>query len=153
MWWIRYKATGEILVLNKRVGQPSVLGETVLGYRDRGRAITALRSSAILVKTGLRFADIEFFNGLYTMDEMVTYPVKPGFALRHRVDKWYWNHPQNGRVWYEKPATLESVWKQNERAEAVRYKRKLRAGPDQAKLELVVGDSDGRIEIRPNWFV
>ena len=153
MWWIRYKETGEILVLNKRVGRPTVLGETVLGYLDRGRAIAALRTSGIMAANGLRFAELELFNGVNTMDEMVTYPVKQGYALRHRVDKWYWRHPQSGRVWYQKPETLESVWKQNERADAVQYGRKLRAGPDQAKLELVVGDSDGRIEIRPNWFV
>ncbi len=153
MWWIRYKETGEVLVLNKRVGRSSVLGEYILGYHDRGHALRSLISSGIMASIGLRFAELEYFNGLNTMDEMVTYPVKEGFALRHRVDKWYWRHPHSGRVWYQKPATLESAWIQNERAEAVAQRRKLRTRVAQAKLELVCGSSDGSYEVRPNWFV
>lgn len=153
MWWIRYKATGEILVLNKRVGRSSVLGEFVLGYQDRGHALRSLISSGIMASSGLRFAEIELFNGLNTMDEMVTYPVEAGFALQHRVDKWYWRHPQTRRVWYQKPATLESAWIQNERADCVAQRRKLRTRVAQAKLELVRGFADGSIETMPNWFV
>jgi len=153
MWWIRFRESKEILVLNKRLGLPSVLGEYVLGYKDRSHAIRSLRASGVMVTRGLLFTDLELFSGANTMEEMVTWPVLPGFALRHRIEKWYWRHPQSGRVWYTKPDRIESVWRQNEHAEAVSQKRGLRAGPAAAKLELVRGFADGHIEAMPNWFV
>lgn len=153
MWWIRYRKEKTILVLNKRCGRPSVLGETVLGYQDRGHAIRALKSSCFLALEGIPFSALELFNGVNTMDEMVTWPVLEGFSLRHRIEKWWWRHPSSGRVWYRKAAVLEGVWKENERAEAVQYRRKLRVGPAAAKLELVRGFADKHIETMPNWFV
>lgn len=153
MWWLRYRKEKVVLVLNKRCGRPSVAGETILGYQDRGTAIRALKSSCFLVLEGIPFSALELFNGVNTMAEMVTWPVAEGFALQHRVDKWYWRHPQSGRVWYRKAAVLEGVWKENERAEAVQYRRRLRADPHQARLELVRGFGDGSVETMPNWFV
>lgn len=153
MWWIRFKSSKEVLVINKRVGMPSVLGEYILGYKDRSHAIRSLRASGIMATRGLLFKDLELFNGKYTMDDVVTYAVQEGYALRHRREGWYWNHPGSGRVWYANPGRIESVWRENERDEAYRQARKVLVGPAKAGLELVCGDADGSVEIRPNWFV
>ena len=136
-----------------RTGYSSHHGRYGLGYRDRGRVITALRTSGELVKSGLLWTDLELVNvNGKTMQDMVTWPVKEGFALRHRTEKWYWSGPNNGRVWYPRPGDVEGAWRKTEAVYAVEEDRDERRSPTIQKLEMVRGFVDGHTESMPNWL-
>jgi hypothetical protein len=153
MWWIRLKADKKVLVINHREGKGCVTGKYLLGYKDKGRAITALRVSGIMTKMGLRFRDLELVNqASKTFDEMVTWPIQEGFALRHKKDLTYWIHPQSKKVWYSKPDRVESAWRINESVEAAAQSRTPSAGPAAQGYQMVRGNADKSIEILVNWL-
>lgn len=128
-------------------------GKYPLPYRDRGRVITALRSSGELIKQGVNFNALELVNiNGYTMEDMVTWPIEEGFALRHKTEKWYWSRPNNGRVWYQRPGDVEGAWRKNEAKEAVAEDRNERKSPAQQKFQMVRGSADGLIEVLQLWF-
>lgn len=154
MWWMRFKADGKPFVITLRSGYSSIHGRYGLGYRDRGRVIAALRMSGELAKRGLLWTDLELVNvNGKTMDDMVNVPVCEGFALRHRVEKWYWSERNSGRVWYRRPGDVEGIWRRNEARLAIEEDRNERRSPGQQKLEMVRGFADSRVESMPNWLV
>jgi len=147
MWWLREKDSGGILVINKRVGVPDILGERILGYLDRAHAIVALK-----INQEHMDRDLELVNECgKTMEEMMAWPVQEGFALRHR-EGWYWMHPVSRRVWYRRAQNAEVAWKIWEFEWGHRDGRKPRT-PGRAKMEMVRGRADGSIEILDMWFV
>lgn len=153
-WWMRLKESGEPFVITRRSGYSRHHGRYGLGYRDRARVISALKSSGELVKTGLRWGDIELVNtNGKTMDDMVTTEVQAGFALRHRTEFWYWSNPNYGRVWYQRPGDVEGIWRRIEYEYSVEEDRAERRSPAQQKLEMVRGFADGHVESMPNWLV
>ena len=152
-WWIRFKESGEPLIITCRTGYSSHHGRYGLGYTDRGRVITALKSSGELIKKGLNWKQLELVNvNGVTMNDMVTTPVQSGFALRHRLEKWYWSRPNNGRVWYSRPGDVEGAWRKIEAEYAVEEDRDERKSPAQQKLEMVRGFADGHTEVLKLWF-
>jgi len=150
---MRFKDGGEPFVITSRSGYHKVWGRYGLGYRDRARVISALRVSGELTRLGLSWNQLELVNvNGATMDDMVTLPVEPGFALRHRTEKWYWSAPNSGRVWYLRPGDVEGQWRKTETVYAREEDREERRSPGTQKLEMVRGYADGRLETMPHWL-
>jgi len=81
MWWIRHKPNSNVLIINKRTGTSDLLGERVLGYTSLRSARQALAVNGVYMD---RLDEFELVNELgKTMEEMITWPVKEGYALRH----------------------------------------------------------------------
>lgn len=152
-WWMRLKADGSPFTITMRSGYNKHHGRYALGYRDKARAITALKSSGELIKAGLLWTELELVNANgSTMQDMVTWPVEIGFALRHRTEKWYWSNPNYGRVWYTRPGDIQGIWRRIEAEYAFEEGREERKSPSEQKLEMVRGFADGRTESMPNWL-
>lgn len=153
-WWMRFKADGSAFTITSRTGYSSYHGRYGLGYRDRARVISALRTSGELVKSGLLWADLELVNvNGATMADMIAVPIQVGYALRHRTEKWYWSRPNSGRVWYRRPGDVEGAWRKTEAIYAGEEDREERRSPAKQKLEMVRGYKENRVETMPNWFI
>ena len=152
-WWMRVKETKEPFIVTCRTGYSSFHGKYGLGYRDRGRIISALRSSMDLIHRGMTFQQLEFVNqNGYTMDQMKEWPIEEGFALIHVTDKWYWSQFMTGRVWYKRASDIERQWHRTEWTIAIEEKRKPRKSPRVAKLVLVRSTDGKTVKEMPNWF-
>ena len=147
MWWMRHKSTGERLELTLRIADSLDHGSYGVGYLSEGRVIQALKTSGILYKRGLNYRDFELVNvNGATMTTMKSWPVREGYALRHRVEKWYWMYPANGRVWYSRPADIEAAWGRNERKQFCEdhcFRKNRRTCPSQEDLMMVRGSGQG----------
>jgi hypothetical protein len=156
MWWIRHKETKQRLEITLRIACCRDWGKYGMGYLSEARVIQALKTSGILYKQGLSYRDFELVNiNGRTMEEMRNWPVEAGFALRHRSEKWYWNAPANGRVWYKRAGDAQAAWTRNEQkqfAEQSEFRKKLRTCPSQERLMMVRGDSQGNVVEMPNWL-
>ncbi len=142
------------IIVTSRTGYSSHLGRYGLGYRDENRAICALKVSGELVKTALMWDQIELVNiNGKTMAEMVTTRPEIGFALRHRLELWYWSFPNSGRVWYRRPGDVERIWRITEARYAVEEDRDERKSPRTQKLEMVRCRDGSNVESLPNWLV
>lgn len=153
MWWIRFKETGEPLVITGRQGISHEYGVYGLGYRDKARVIHALKTSHILMKQGISWKDLELVNiNGKTMQDMVTLKVKEGFALRHKTELWYWSTRNHGRAWYRRAGDAEGAWRKNDAVQAIEEDRDERKSPAQQMLQMVRGSANGSVEVLKNWF-
>ena len=153
-WWMRNKESGEPIIITGRVAVSKDHGRYGMGYRDAARVITALKSSGELIKTDLVWGQIELVNvnGI-VMEDMVTFPVEIGFALRHKTELWYWSEPNHGRVWYSRPGDVEGIWRRVETRYSREDDREEPRTPAQQNMVMVRCQDGSNVESLPNWFV
>lgn len=126
-------------------------GKYYQGYRDEERGINAIKTSRILAEAGFSYTALELVNIQgKTMPEMVTYPVQKGYALRHRIEKWYWTS-RTGRVWFNRAGDAQGAWCRDEKVLYLQENRKRRTKASQQKLIMTRGNADGTVEDMPNW--
>ncbi len=140
-------------VLRRTCSMCGACGKYYLSYRDKERAVTALKISGALVDQGISFKALELVNQHgKTMAEMVTFGVEIGYALRHKNEKWYWAS-HTGRVWFRRAGDTEGAWRRDEKVLALQENRKKRRSAGQQKLIMVKGNADGTTEELPHYLL
>lgn len=145
MWWIKVKKTGQILQL--RTGKKT-------GYLNKGRAVTALKSSGIMYEEGLLWTDLELVNrwGKSMAEMMIVAPVPCCYALRHR-EGWYWMNPASSqKIWFRRPGDAERCWNVAERDYAAKEGRRRRENPGAAGFQMVHCEADGSVVVLKHWY-